>query len=268
MAIRWAPRLPDCASDGCNFMITRRLRVGPVAIRCDLTPRCNVGLVSAEDHDWTMQVVQRAAPSPVDREGQLRGAIPGSIWPAAVRRGNLQKRPSVPPRGDERTKRSEQIRHRLVAGHRGEASREQPLWRNGIGEEEQRKEDHVACIDGGGAAGPQCDGAGEACERQAPKGREPQRPSAHRARHRRARNLHGASRIIPGRDTITHRRLEAVRAPFLRPFRLTPRSADPRSHIVGRGSSRPPGRTGVLPSRQRRRPTTPLGFHAVLVSMG
>ena len=56
----------SASADVRNFMTSRWLHVGQIAIRRDLTPRFNVDLVTAEDHDWTIQVVQHAAPYPVD----------------------------------------------------------------------------------------------------------------------------------------------------------------------------------------------------------
>ena len=70
----------------------------------------------------------------------------------------LQQRSGLPPGGDEGTKRPEQVGHRVVRGDGGEPPGEQLLGYHGIGEEEQREEDDVAGIDGGGTAGLQRNG--------------------------------------------------------------------------------------------------------------
>jgi glycosyltransferase involved in cell wall biosynthesis len=61
----------SASADVRGFMTSRWLSVGQIAIRRDLAPRFNVELVTAEDHDWAIQVVQRASPYPVDRDGYL-----------------------------------------------------------------------------------------------------------------------------------------------------------------------------------------------------
>jgi glycosyltransferase involved in cell wall biosynthesis len=53
------------------FMASRWLHVGQFAIRRDLIPHFNVRLVTAEDHEWAIQIVQLARPRPVDRVGYI-----------------------------------------------------------------------------------------------------------------------------------------------------------------------------------------------------
>ena len=74
------------SEDVRNFMTTRWLSVGQIAIRRDLAPRFNSELVTAEDHDWPIQVVQHTAPYPVDRDGyiarQARALFSRPVGPA------------------------------------------------------------------------------------------------------------------------------------------------------------------------------------------
>lgn len=66
------PPVERLASDDVReFMASRWLHVGQLAVRRDLVPRFDLALPAAEDSDWAIRVVLQAAPQPVDRVGYV-----------------------------------------------------------------------------------------------------------------------------------------------------------------------------------------------------